>query len=81
MIGGQVGFAGHIILGDGSQVGAQSGVSRTWPGGSKVFGSPAMPLAEELRLQAHLKKMPELVKTINQLVKTVEALSAKKHGQ
>lgn len=81
MIGGQVGFVGHITLGDGSQVGAQSGVSHSWPPGSKIFGYPAISLGDELRVQAIMLKLPELARTINQLVKKVEELSAKRNGE
>jgi UDP-3-O-[3-hydroxymyristoyl] glucosamine N-acyltransferase len=81
MIAGQVGFAGHIQLGDGSLVGAQSGISKSWPPGSKIFGSPAKSLGEELRFHATIPKLPELVKTVDRLVKHVEALSAKQNGE
>ena len=81
MIGGQVGFAGHLNLGDRVQIGAQSGVLRSWPTDSKIFGTFAKPLSEELRLQAHLLKIAQLIKTVQNLEKKVEALSAKKNGQ
>jgi UDP-3-O-[3-hydroxymyristoyl] glucosamine N-acyltransferase len=81
MIGGQAGFAGHLELGDGSLVGAQSGISKSWPPGSKIFGYPAKPLSEELRIQASMPKLPELVKTVDRLVKKVEALNPKQNGE
>lgn len=71
MIGGQVGFVGHITLGKGSMVGAQSGISRSFPPGSKLFGYPAQDHHEQLRIQAHLKKLPELVKQVNRLEKII----------
>jgi len=74
MIGGQVGFAGHLTLGDGSGVGAQSGVSKSHPPNSKIFGYPAQDLKRELRSQAYLKKLPELVRQINQLEQQLKEL-------
>jgi len=81
MVGGQVGFVGHIQLGDGSMVGAQSGISKTFPPGSKISGSPAKPHGEELRIQASLKKLPELLKKLDQLEKLIHELRSKTYGQ
>lgn len=81
MIGGQVGFVGHITLGDGSQVGAQSGVSKSHPPGSKLFGYPARNLQEELRIQASLKRLPELLRTIQHLQQIVKEFASKNHGR
>ncbi len=55
--GGQVGIAGHLKIGQGSQIGAQSGVIKDLPAGSKVLGSPAMPIKERMRQVATLKKL------------------------
>ena len=74
MIGGQVGFVGHITLGDGSMVGAQSGISKTYPPGSKISGYPAKPHREELLIQASQKKLPELLKRVDQLEKEITRL-------
>ncbi len=81
MIGGQAGFAGHLTLGDRSGVGAQSGVSKSFPAGSKIFGYPAKPLPEELRIQAIIHKLPVLYKKIDQLEKELAEHKAKNHGQ
>ncbi len=81
LIGGQVGFVGHITLGDGCMIGAQSGISKSFPPGSKLFGCPARPLNEELRLQAHVKKLPELVKQVGRLEKLLQELISKSNGK
>ncbi len=43
VLGGQVGVVGHIEVGDGVQVGAQSGVTHIVPPGQMFVGSPAWP--------------------------------------
>ncbi|MBU1881249.1 MAG: UDP-3-O-(3-hydroxymyristoyl)glucosamine N-acyltransferase [bacterium] len=80
MIGGQVGFAGHLHLGDGSGVGAQAGVSKSHPPKSKLFGSPAQELKRELRSHAYIRKLPELVKQINQLERQLQELQDRMSG-
>lgn len=73
-IGGQVGFAGHLEVGDGATVAAQSGVSKSIPPGGMVFGYPARPHHEELRIQAARQKLPELLKIIKDLKMRIKKL-------
>ncbi len=73
-IGGQAGFAGHLSIGDGSSVGAQAGVTRDVPPSIIVSGYPARPHGEELRLEASIRKLPELMKTIREQEKRIAAL-------
>lgn len=67
MVGGQVGIAGHITVGDGAQFAAQSGVAKSVPSGSRVMGSPAMPIGEYARLIVAQKKLVELMARVDQL--------------
>ena len=57
MMGGQSGAAGHLSIGDGAQVVAQSGIMRDIEPGQTVGGSPAMPAKEFWRQTAALKKL------------------------
>ncbi|MAZ76324.1 MAG: UDP-3-O-(3-hydroxymyristoyl)glucosamine N-acyltransferase [Micavibrio sp.] len=57
VIAAQVGVAGHLTVGMGAQVGAQSGVMRDVPAGAKVLGAPAVPVKEEMRQIAAVKKL------------------------
>lgn len=57
MVGGQSGFAGHLKIGDGVQVGAQSGIMRDIPAGSKVMGTPTVPMRQYMKQVALLAKM------------------------
>jgi UDP-3-O-[3-hydroxymyristoyl] glucosamine N-acyltransferase len=43
VLGGQVGIADHLTIGEGAQVGAKSGVMTDVPAGGRWLGSPAMP--------------------------------------
>ncbi len=72
ILAGQVGTVGHIEIGDGAMVGAQSGVSRSLEGGKKYFGYPAKPIGESMRIEAALRKLPDLIKRVKQLEKHLE---------
>lgn len=65
IIAGQVGLVGHIEIGERVTVGAQAGVSKDLTGEGKMFrGSPAREIHEELRLEAAMRHLPELIKTV-----------------
>ena len=69
-IGGQVGFVGHISIADKTGIGAQSGVTKAIEEpGTNWIGSPASPLKEQFRSWAAFKKLPELLKELNDLKK------------
>ncbi len=72
VLAGQVGLVGHIKIGDGVQVGAQSGVMNNIDAGETYLGSPAMPHKEFLKIQAALRKLPELRKRVIYLEKKLE---------
>ncbi|MBD3225807.1 MAG: UDP-3-O-(3-hydroxymyristoyl)glucosamine N-acyltransferase [Caldithrix sp.] len=74
VIGGQVGVSGHITLGDNVTVAAQSGISKSVEDGMVLFGTPALPLTRQKRIDVSLRHLPELVKKINRLEKELEGL-------
>ncbi len=65
-IAGQVGFVGHISTADDVIVYAQSGVAKGITQKGVYFGAPAKPLMDELRLQAALKQLPDLIRHSSQ---------------
>jgi UDP-3-O-[3-hydroxymyristoyl] glucosamine N-acyltransferase len=65
----QVGVAGHISIGDGAIVGAKGGASHDIKAGEIVWGVPAQPLKDELRMQAVMRRLPELVDEFKKLKK------------
>jgi len=73
-LAGQVGVVGHIEIGQGAMVGAKSGVAKSVAPGEKMFGAPAQPLALAKRIEASIKKLPELVQTVRRLKHRVDEL-------
>ena len=70
MIGGQVGIVGHIKIADRTRIQAQSGVSaEVSEPGTALYGSPAFAYSGFLRSFAVFKKLPELMKRIQDLEK------------
>ncbi len=57
VLAGQAGLAGHIKIGAGSQIAAQSGILQDVPAGSKLMGSPAVPLKDYFRQVVTLQKL------------------------
>lgn len=57
MAGGQAGFAGHLSIGDGARIAAQSGVMRDIPAKMDMAGSPALPARDWHKQTIALKKM------------------------
>jgi UDP-3-O-[3-hydroxymyristoyl] glucosamine N-acyltransferase len=49
MLGGQVGIADHLTIGEGAQIGASSGVMHDVPAGARWIGTPAKPAREQFR--------------------------------
>ncbi len=69
MLAEDVGVTDHAVIGEGSTVGGGANVYKSIPPGSVVWGSPAKPIMEEKRLQALLKKLPEMRDTLKELSK------------
>jgi len=75
IIGGQVGIVGHISIAKGSQVQAQSGISRTLNDENKKWmGSPAQPYSNHMRSQIVINRLPDLERKINELEKIITEL-------
>jgi UDP-3-O-[3-hydroxymyristoyl] glucosamine N-acyltransferase len=73
-IAGQTGLAGHIEIGDQATITAQSGVSKNVPPKAVIAGRHAIPLRESLRIEAALRKLPELLQKIRTLEKEIHEL-------
>jgi UDP-3-O-[3-hydroxymyristoyl] glucosamine N-acyltransferase len=77
VIAGQVGIAGHLELADGVIIGAQSGVSKSLTKPGKYFGYPAKEWGTSLRLEGHIRNLPEYSKRIKELEKRISELEKK----
>jgi UDP-3-O-[3-hydroxymyristoyl] glucosamine N-acyltransferase len=77
MIGGQTGIVGHINIGDKVMIAASSKIHKNVKPGEIVGGAPQMPFKEWLQVEACRSKLPEMRKTLKNLVKTVDDLQKK----
>jgi UDP-3-O-[3-hydroxymyristoyl] glucosamine N-acyltransferase len=80
MLGGQVGLAGHLTVGDGASAVAQTGISCTVEPGKSVAGSPHMDVGAWKRNMIALQDLAGLVKTVRGLARKVDALEEKLTG-
>ncbi|MEO7213263.1 UDP-3-O-(3-hydroxymyristoyl)glucosamine N-acyltransferase [Mucilaginibacter sp.] len=75
MLGGQVGIVGHISIAKGTQVQAQSGVSRPIKQeGQKWAGSPALPYGSNMRSNVVVSRLPELERRVLELENIIKEL-------
>jgi UDP-3-O-[3-hydroxymyristoyl] glucosamine N-acyltransferase len=77
ILAGQVGVADHIEIGDSVIVAAQAGVGKDIPPNQIVQGSPTMPQRDFLRSSVVIPRLPQIKRTLDELVKRVKALEDK----
>jgi UDP-3-O-[3-hydroxymyristoyl] glucosamine N-acyltransferase len=61
-VAGQVGFNGHLTVGENSVVMARAGVTKDIPAGSLVSGFPAQDHKKEMEFQAELRRLAKKAK-------------------
>ena len=74
-VAGQVGIAGHITIGDKATLAGRAAVTTHLPGGNVYSGRPAVPFREDMKLRAHLRRLPKLIDRVKALEKFLEAPS------
>ena len=79
LLAGQVGSSGHLTVHEGAIVYAQSGIGGDVEKNGRISGSPAFAANEWLRAITAFPKLPEILKSLRELKKKVEALE--KHGE
>ncbi len=73
VLGGQVAVTGHIVVAEGNQFGGQSGVSTSIAEQNKKwFGTPVSELRVSLQSLAIQRRLPEMLKRIEELEKKIE---------
>jgi len=63
-MGGQAGVAGHLTIGSGARIAAQSGITRDVPAGAEYMGYPAVPIKQYLRQVVTLAKLTDQKKPL-----------------
>lgn len=77
ILAGQVGIADHIEIGDNVIVGAQAGVGKNIPPNQILQGSPTMPQRDFLRSSVLIARLPQIKRTLDELVRRIKTLEDK----
>lgn len=72
MAGGQVGIADHVTLGNDVKIAAKTGIMKDAADGATLFGYPALDIRESMRMTAAVRRLPDLLKRVAQLEKSLE---------
>ena len=75
LIGGQAGISGHIKIADQTKIVAQSGIPSSIKKAETLMGSPGIPLDDFKRSYFGFRKLPGLLKRVQELEEKIEALS------
>jgi UDP-3-O-[3-hydroxymyristoyl] glucosamine N-acyltransferase len=73
-LAGQVGLAGHLVVGDRVTITAQSGISKDVPPDAVLSGRHALPLRENLKMEALMRKLPEIVERLKALENKIRSI-------
>lgn len=71
-MGGQAGTKGHLTIGKNSTVMARAGVTKDIEPGKIVSGFPAQDHDKEMKMQASLRRLDELIKKVNRMEKELK---------
>ena len=74
VLAGKAAIADHAVIEDFAMVGPKAGVmqGQVIARGSKVLGNPAQNIGDEMRLMATLKKLPEMARKVNKVLKQID---------
>jgi len=76
IVAGQVGIVGHLEVGDNIIIGGQSGVTKSLKKPGTYFGTPAKEIKTSLRLESHIRNLPNYAEKIKILEKKIEDLES-----
>jgi UDP-3-O-[3-hydroxymyristoyl] glucosamine N-acyltransferase len=80
VLAGQAGIKDHVTIDDGAQVGGGAAVWGDQKAGAVISGQPARPHREEIRIQAALGQLPELLRRVRELERRLEDLRVQGSG-
>lgn len=66
-IAAQSGVAGHVFIGEKAILSGRCGATTSLDGGIIYAGKPALPIREENKLQAHVRRLPKLIARVKAL--------------
>jgi UDP-3-O-[3-hydroxymyristoyl] glucosamine N-acyltransferase len=72
-VAGQSGTGGHITIGDKATLTARSGATTNLPGGEIYAGNPAQPFRDEMKMRAHLRRLPKLIERVKALEEALDS--------
>lgn len=82
VFGGRAGAVDNVAVGDGARLaGGHTIATKDIPAGVTVSGFPARDHRQELREQAHVRRLPALAKLLKDLTARVEQLESSAHHQ
>jgi len=73
-IAAQAGVRDHVEIESDCIIAGRAGVTKKVPSGSLVSGFPARPHRQELRIEAAIAKLPELLAQVREMEKRIEEL-------
>ena len=79
-IGGGVGIADNLKIGDGARIGANSGVINDIPPGESWMGVPAGKSREQLHNYAAFRRLGEIARDVKRLKKASEGCTEENPG-
>ena len=62
-----------MTIGSKSILSGRTGVTKNLPGGEVYAGKPALPMREEMKLQALVRRLPKLVERVKVLEEAARA--------
>ncbi len=75
LMGGQAGISGHLKIADGTKIVAQSGIPSSVKKAQTLMGSPGIPLDDFKKSYFGFRKLPQLLKKIQELENKIESLT------
>lgn len=74
ILAADVRIADHKKIGEKAVLGAGTGVTKDIEDGARVWGTPARPIRQEMKIKAIQGRLPEMHQRLNKLEDTVESL-------